>query len=92
MSAAIAVPGDTAATNLTHFLVSGLSDDTCVAERFRAIREGDIRFGWSGAVSLGFAQRTFMFAISSPQSVRCLPLPQHSAVFEDVATVMPSAI
>ena len=92
MSAAIAVPGDTAATYLTHFLVSGLSDDTCVVERFRAIREGDIRFGWSRAVSPGVARRAFMLAISSPQPVRCLPLPQHPAVFEDVATVMPSAI
>ena len=43
MSAAIAVPGNTAATYLTHFFGSGLSDDTYVVERYRALLDGDIR-------------------------------------------------
>ena len=43
MSAAIAMPGNTAATFLTHFFGSGLADDTNVVERFRAMLDGDIR-------------------------------------------------
>ena len=43
MHAAIAVPGNTAATFLTHFFGSGLKDDTYVVERFRAHVNGDIR-------------------------------------------------
>ena len=43
MSAAIAMPGNTAATFLTHFFGSGLADDTYVVERFRAMLDGDIR-------------------------------------------------
>ena len=43
MSAAIAMPGNTGATYLTHFFGSGLSDDTYVVERFKALVDGDIR-------------------------------------------------
>ena len=43
MSAAIAMPGNTAATYLTHFFGSGLADDTYVVERYRARVDGDIR-------------------------------------------------
>ena len=43
MSAAIAIPGNTASTFLTHFFGSGLSDDTYVIERFKAMVDGDIR-------------------------------------------------
>ena len=43
MSAAIAMPGNTTATFLTHFFGSGLADDTYVVERFRAMLDGDIR-------------------------------------------------
>ncbi len=43
MSAAIAVPRNTAATFLTHFFGSGLADDTYVVERFKALASGDIR-------------------------------------------------
>ncbi len=43
MSTAFAIPGNTASTFLTHFFGSGLSDDTYVVERFRALVDGDIR-------------------------------------------------
>ncbi len=43
MTAAIAIPGNTASTFLTHFFGSGLADDTYVVERFKALASGDIR-------------------------------------------------
>ena len=43
MSAAMAMPGNTSATFLTHFFGSGLSDDRYAVERFRAMVDGDIR-------------------------------------------------
>ena len=42
MTAAIAVPANTASTLLTHFFSSGLSDDTYIVERFKAMVNGDI--------------------------------------------------
>ena len=43
MTTAIAIPGNTASTFLTHFFGGGLADDTYVVERFRALVNGDIR-------------------------------------------------
>ena len=43
MSAAIAMPGNTAATFLTHFFGPGLADDRYVVEKFRALADGNIR-------------------------------------------------
>ena len=44
MSAALAIPGNTAATFLTHFFGPGLADDDrYVVERFKAMADGDIR-------------------------------------------------
>ena len=43
MNTAIAVPGNTAATFLTHFFGSGLADDRYVVERFKSMVNGDIR-------------------------------------------------
>ncbi len=43
MSAAIAFPGNTAATFLTHFFGPGLADDRYAVERFKAMADGDIR-------------------------------------------------
>ncbi len=43
MNTAIAVPGNTASTFLTHFFGGGLSDDCYVVERFKALVNGDIR-------------------------------------------------
>ena len=47
MSTAIAMPGNTASTFLTHFFGSGLADDRYVVERFKAHADGDIR-PWPG--------------------------------------------
>ncbi len=47
MNAAMAVPGNTAATFLVHFFGSGLVDEKYVVERFRAHADGDIR-PWPG--------------------------------------------
>ena len=43
MHAAIAMPGNTAATFLVHFFGSGLEDERYVVERFKAMADGDIR-------------------------------------------------
>ncbi len=43
MSAAIALPGNTAATFLTHFFGPGLADDRYAVETFRAMADGEIR-------------------------------------------------
>ena len=44
MTAALAMPGNTAATFLTHFFGPGLADDArYVVERFKAMADGDIR-------------------------------------------------
>ena len=42
MTAAMAMPGNTAATFLVHFFGTGLADDRYVVERFRARADGDI--------------------------------------------------
>ena len=47
MSTAIAMPGNSASTFLTHFFGSGLADDRYVVERFKAHADGDIR-PWPG--------------------------------------------
>ncbi len=43
MTTAIAIPGNTASTFLTHFFGRGFSDDSYVVERFKAMVDGDIR-------------------------------------------------
>ena len=43
MTSAIAIPGNTASTFLTHFFGGGLVDDRYVVERFKAMVNGDIR-------------------------------------------------
>ncbi len=47
MTAATAMPGNTAATFLVHFFGSGLADENYVVERFKAHADGDIR-PWPG--------------------------------------------
>ena len=42
MTAAMAMPGNTAETFLVHFFGTGLVDDRYVVERFRARADGDI--------------------------------------------------
>ena len=43
MTAAMAMPGNTAETFLVHFFGTGLADDRYVVERFKALADGDIR-------------------------------------------------
>ena len=43
MTAAMAMPGNTADTFLVHFFGTGLADDKYVVERFKAMADGDIR-------------------------------------------------
>lgn len=43
MTAAMAMPSNTAATFLTHFFGAGIVEDICVVERFRGLVNGDIR-------------------------------------------------
>ena len=43
MSTAMAIPGNTANTFLTHLFGTGLSDDRYVVEKFKALVNGDIR-------------------------------------------------
>ncbi len=47
MTAAMAMPGNTADTFLVHFFGTGLADDRYVVQRFKALADGDIR-PWSG--------------------------------------------
>ena len=47
MSAAMAIPGNTADTFLVHLFGAGLEDDRYVVERFKAHADGDIR-PWPG--------------------------------------------
>ena len=42
MTAALAIPGNTADTFLVHFFGTGLADDRYVVERYRALADGDI--------------------------------------------------
>ena len=43
MTAAMAMPGNTADTFLVHFFGTGLTDDKYAVERFQAMADGDIR-------------------------------------------------
>ncbi len=43
MTAALAIPGNTADTFLVHFFGSGLADDRYVVERFKGMVDGNIR-------------------------------------------------
>ena len=73
MSAAIAVPGNTAATYLTHFFGSGLSDDTYVVERYRALVDGDIRRCADEApAAKGKGRRKTKFPTATREAVQAL--------------------
>ena len=43
MTAAMAMPGNTANTFLVHIFGTGLADDRYVVQRFKALADGDIR-------------------------------------------------
>jgi len=50
MSAAMAIPGNTADTFLVHFFNGGLADQRYVVERFKAFADGEIR-PWPGGAA-----------------------------------------
>ena len=59
MSAAMALPGNTADTFLVHFFGTGLADERYVVERFKAHADGDIVPVPAGAKG-GKAKRTIV--------------------------------
>ena len=56
MSAAMAIPGNTADTFLVHFFNGGLTDERYAVERFKAYADGDIR-PWPGETPKGKGRR-----------------------------------
>ena len=72
MTAAIAVPGNTAATFLTHFFGNGLADDTYVVERFKAMVNGDIRRCPDAALAAKKNRRKASYATATLKAVRAM--------------------
>ncbi len=72
MSAAFAIPGNTASTFLTHFFGSGLSDDTYVVERFKAMVDGDIRRRADAAPGAKKGRRKTTRATATRKAVQAL--------------------
>ena len=70
MTAAIAVPGNSASTFLTHFFGTGLADDTYVVERFKAMVNGDIRRCLDPAPAAKKGGRKAKHATASLKAVR----------------------
>ena len=70
MSTAIAIPGSTASTFLTHFFGSGLADDTYLVETFRAMADGDIRRCPDKAPATGKGRRKAKYATASLKAVK----------------------
>ncbi len=72
MTSAIAVPGNTAATFLTHFFNGGLVEDTYVVERFRAMIDGDIRRCPGEAPARGKGRRKAKPATANLKAVQAM--------------------
>ena len=72
MTAALAVPGNSAGTFLTHFFGSGLADDTYVVERFRAMIDGDIRRCADEPPEVKKGRRKTKYATASLKAVRAM--------------------
>ena len=72
MTTAIAIPGNTASTFLTHFFGSGLSDETYVVERFRAMIDGDIRRCADQPPAVKKGRRKTKYATVSLKAVRAM--------------------
>ena len=70
MTAALAMPGNTAATFLTHFFGSGLAEDTYVVEKFIALVNGDIRRCPDVAPPKGKGRRNAKYATASLKAVK----------------------
>ena len=72
MTAALAIPGNTADTFLTHFFGSGLSDDRYVVERFKTMVDGDIRRCPDPAQPTGRGRCGANYATASLKAVRTM--------------------
>ena len=71
MTSAIAVPGNTADTFLTHFFGGGLNyGERYLVERFRAMIDGDIRRCPGEAPARGKGGRSTKFATATLKAVR----------------------
>lgn len=70
MSAAIAIPGNTASTFVTHFFGSGLSDERYVVERFKALIDGDIRRCPDPAPAKGKGRRRANYVTATLKAVK----------------------
>ena len=70
MTTALAVPGNTASTFLTHFFGGGLVDDRYIVERFRAMIDGDIRRCPDEASAKGKGRRKAKFDTASLKAVK----------------------
>ncbi|MCY4396401.1 MAG: hypothetical protein OXC10_14835 [Rhodospirillaceae bacterium] len=73
MTAAMAMPGNTADTFLVHFFGTGLADDRYVVERFRALADGDIRPIRSGAAGAKGRARAKHTVVSRRQAEAMRP-------------------
>ena len=72
MTTAIALPGNAASTFLTHFFGSGLSDNTYVIERFKAMVDGDIRRCADGPPAAKKGRRKTKYATASLKATRAM--------------------
>ena len=86
MTAAMAMPGNTAATFLTHFFGPGLADDRYVVERFKAMADGDIR-RWPDAAPKGGRRRKAKTVTATMKAVKDLrPAPNEIIVCTGLET------
>ena len=80
MSAAIAMPGNTASTFLTHFFGSGLSDDRYVVERFKAMIDGEIRRCTDPTPAKGKGRRKAGYVTANLKAVKEMSNRIHAAL------------
>ena len=70
MTAAMAMPGNTADTFLVHFFGTGLADDKYVVERFKAMADGDIRRCPDGPPEKDRARRKTKYPTATLKAVK----------------------
>ena len=73
MTAAMAMPGNTAETFLVHFFGTGLADDRYVVERFRARADGDIVPAPAGALAAKGRRKTKRTVVSRKEAEAMRP-------------------
>ena len=72
MTTAIAIPGNTASTFLTHFFGGDLADDTYVVERLHALVNGDIRLCPDQAPAAKKVRRKGKYATATLKAVQAM--------------------